>query len=89
MENLDVRVPAWFAIKRLGVTKQTFNYWRSTGKITPDDNGEYRWGDVLEVELVMRKSAKSRRGVTMRPKAGDASWGALNVNSSGMAHAGG
>lgn len=87
MENLDVRVPAWFAIKRLGVTKQTFNYWRATGKISPDDNGEYRWGDVLEVELAMRKSANSRRGIRLRPKASDDSWDALNVNSSGMAHA--
>lgn len=87
MENLDVRVPAWFAIRRLGVTKQTFNYWRASGKITPDDNGEYRWGDVLEVELAMRKSAHSRRGATIRPKTGTGSWDALNTNSSGMAHA--
>lgn len=79
MENLDVRVPPWFAIKRLNVTKQTFNYWRTSGKITPDDKGEYRWGDLLEVELRMRKSPMSRRGVTLRT-----SWDALNTNSSGF-----
>lgn len=87
MQNHDVRVPAWFAIKRIGVTKQTFNYWRESGKITPDANGEYRWGDVLQVELEMRLSPNSRRGVTVRPKAGGDSWAALNANSSGMAHA--
>jgi hypothetical protein len=83
----DVRVPAWFAIKRLGVTKQTFNYWRASGKITPDEDGEYRWGDVLRAELETRQSANSRRGVTMRPKTGAGSWQELNVNTSGMAHA--
>lgn len=88
LQNHDVRVPAWFAIKRLQVTKQTFNYWRSSGKLTADDNGEYRWGDVLEVELAMRKSANSRRGVTVRPKTGAGSWASVDVNSSGMAHAG-
>lgn len=86
MQNLDVRVPAWFAIKRLGVTKQTFNYWRETGKITPDDNGEYRWGDVLQVELDMRKSPQSRRGTKQRQPTRD--WAALDVNSNGMQHAG-
>ena len=83
----DVRVPAWFAIKRLGVTKQTFNYWRTTGKITPDGNGEYRWGDVVRVEAEMRKSPNSRRGVTLRPRTGPDSWPAIDINSSGMAHA--
>lgn len=87
MPNPDVRVPAWFAIKRLGVTKQTFNYWRASGKITPDENGEYRWGDVVQVERDMRKSPNSRRGVTIRPKTGPTSWAALNVQSRGLAHA--
>jgi len=85
VQNPDVRVPAWFAIKRLGVTKQTFNYWRETGKVVPDENGEYRWGDVLQVERDMRHSPNSRRGVKVSRPARD--WAALNANSSGMAHA--
>jgi hypothetical protein len=85
VQNPDVRVPAWFAIKRLGVTKQTFNYWRTTGRITPDDAGEYRWGDVLQVELDMRRSPNSRRGVTVNRQPRD--WASLDVNSNGMRYA--
>ncbi len=84
MQNPDVLVPAWFAIKRLGVTKQTFNNWRASGKLTPNDNGEYRWGDVLEVESATRNSPNSRRGTTRRPAA---DWPTLDVNSAGMPHA--
>jgi hypothetical protein len=79
----DTRVPGWFAIKRLGVTKQTFNYWRTSGKITPDDNGEYRWGDVIQVELDMRNSPNSRRGITLRPSTRP-NWAALDTNSTGI-----
>lgn len=83
--NSDVRVPAWFAIKRLGVTKQTFNYWRASGKIVPNEAGEYRWGDVLQVELDMRQSPNSRRGTTVKRPARD--WAALDANSNGMQYA--
>lgn len=85
MHNPDVRVPAWFAIKRLGVTKQTFNYWRASGKLTPDENGERRWGDVLEVEQATRNDPNSRRGATViRPRR---DWASLDVNSTRMAQA--
>lgn len=84
MRNPDVRVPAWFAIKRLGVTKQAFNYWRTAGKITPDRNGNYRWGDLLEVEAATRNNPNSRRGATLRRRS---DWPALNVNSGGMPQA--
>ncbi|GIM88881.1 hypothetical protein [Paractinoplanes toevensis] len=84
MQNPDVRVPPWFAIKRFGITPQTFDYWRASGKITPDEDGTYRWGDLLEVEAATRNSPNSRRGVkvTRNPN-----WPALDVNSSGMSHA--
>ncbi len=79
MQNPDVRVPPWFAIKRLGVTKQTFNYWRDQGKLVPDADGAYRWGDCLRVEAETRNSPNSRRGVTRRPATGGQSWAAVNV----------
>lgn len=84
MHNPDVRVPPWFAIKRLGVTKQTFNYWRSTGKITPNEAGKYRWGDLLEVEAAMRNSPNSRRGTKVARRT---NWPELDVNSAGMPQA--
>ncbi len=84
MQNPDVRVPAWFAIKRLGITKQTFNYWRTSGKVTADDNGEYRWGDVLAAEKATRTNPNSRRGIQLRPADGARSWPTLNINSAGM-----
>jgi hypothetical protein len=59
--DLDARLPAYLAARLVGVTKQTFNYWRATGKVTPDEAGTYRLGDVLEVERATRRSPNSRR----------------------------
>lgn len=81
MQNPDVRVPAWFAIKRFAITPQTFNYWRSSGKVTPDENGEYRWGDLLEVEQATRNSPNSRRGTKVTRRA---NWQGIDLNSTGM-----
>lgn len=61
--DLDARVPARFAADRIGVSKQLFNYWRRTGKVTPDDHGRYRLGDVLEVERQTRRHPNSRRQI--------------------------
>lgn len=66
-DRMDQLVPAWFACRRFGVTKQTFAYWVSSGKLTParhDSAGRplYRYGDVAEVERQTRRSGKSRRG---------------------------
>lgn len=60
--NLDARIPAYLAAKAVGVTKQTFNYWRTVGKVTPDEYGNYRLGDVIAVERDTRRSPNSRRG---------------------------
>lgn len=81
MQNPDVRVPPWFAIKRFGITPQTFNYWRTSGKITPDEDGNYRWGDLLEVEQSTRNNPNSRRGTKLTHRR---DWTALDLNSSGM-----
>jgi hypothetical protein len=69
--DLDVLVPAWFACRQLGVTKQTFGHWVRTGKVTPVAPGEdghprYRYGDVLEAERQTRRSPNSRRGARAR-----------------------
>lgn len=60
--NLDARLPAHLAAHVAGVTKQTFNYWRTSGKVTAGDDGLYRLGDVLAVEAATRRSPNSRRG---------------------------
>lgn len=60
--NLDAYVPAWFAAKRAGISRQLLNYWRTTGKVTPNEDGLYRLGDVLAVESKMRNDPNSRRG---------------------------
>ncbi len=65
--NLDALVPAWFACRRLRITQQTLNYWRSTGKLVPanrDGGGrpQYRYRDVLAAEQQTRESPNSRRG---------------------------
>jgi len=64
--DLDARLNATTAAQAAGVTKQTFNYWRRTGRITPDAAGTYRLGDVLEVERAMRNSLRSSRGAPRR-----------------------
>lgn len=71
--DLDVQVPAWFACRQLHITKQTFGYWVSSGKLSPaatgpDGHPRYRYGDVLEVERRTRRSGKSRRGTKLRPR---------------------
>ena len=78
--NLDARLTPQLAALAVGVSKQAFNYWRTSGKISPGDDGLYRYGDVLQVEARTRRSAKSHR---------KRNWTALNVNSAGLAHANG
>ncbi|QSB15244.1 hypothetical protein JQS43_02445 [Natronosporangium hydrolyticum] len=64
--DMDALVPAWFACRLLGIPKQTFRSWVSSGKLTPvadadDGHPLYRYGDVLEVERATRQSRKSSR----------------------------
>lgn len=64
----DDLLPAAIAAQKAGVSKQLFNYWRSSGKVKPAEvvNGHpvYRLGDVRKVERVMRRSSQSRRQPT-------------------------
>jgi len=72
--NLDARLPAHLAALAVGVKKQLFNYWRASGKIRPDENGLYRYGDVVALEAQMRRHPQSRR----RPASGAGSWAELD-----------
>lgn len=67
--GLDAQVPAWFICRQLQITKQTLNWWVTSGKLSPAGGRPgaplYRYGDACEVERQTRRSGKSRRGVTM------------------------
>lgn len=75
--GLDALVPGWFICRQLEITKQTFNYWVTSGKLAPVDNDAggrplYRYGDACEAERQTRRSGKSRRGVQHRSPVGAA-----------------
>lgn len=61
--DLDASVPAGFAARYLGVSRQLIRRWRQLGHIKPvgrDGRSPlYRWGDLIDVE--MRLAAKSGR----------------------------
>ncbi len=59
--NLDARLTPQLAALAVGVSKQTFNYWRTSGKVTPGPDGRYRYGDVLTADRATRRSGKSHR----------------------------
>jgi hypothetical protein len=79
--NLEARLTPQLAALAAGVSKQTFNYWRTAGKVTPGDDGLYRYGDVLQAESRTRRSPKSHR----KPPG---AWSALDINSAGLSAAG-
>lgn len=59
--NLDARLPAHLAALAVGVSRQLFNYWRTSGKISPDERGLYRYGDAVLLEADMRRNPRSSR----------------------------
>jgi hypothetical protein len=59
--NLDARLRPADAAKAAGVSKQLLNWWRSVGKVRPDERGTYRLGDVLAVERDTRRNPQSSR----------------------------
>ena len=66
--DFDALLPASLAAKRVGISKQTFNYWRKAGKIKPaglDHDGRplYRHLDILVAERQTRSSPHSHRNV--------------------------
>jgi hypothetical protein len=62
MSPLDARLRPAMAAKAAGVSRQLVNWWRATGKISADEQGLVRLGDVLAVERAMRRSPFSCRG---------------------------
>ena len=61
MYDLDAKLPAHLAARLVGVSRQLINYWRASGKLTPDEQKRYRLGDLLAVERDMRRSPQSHR----------------------------
>ncbi len=68
--NFDARLTPAQAALVLQVSRQLVNYWRTTGKIVPDDTGRYRYGDLLTAERDTRRSTKSSRNPWRGPAAG-------------------
>jgi hypothetical protein len=79
--NLDARLPAHLAARAVGVSRQLFNYWRSSGKIQPDARGMYRYGDAVALEAAMRRDPRSSRKPVGRPTA---DWAALDRKPGGV-----
>lgn len=59
--NLDARLRPTDAAKVAGVSKQLLNWWRTTGKLQPGQDGRYRLGDVLRVESQTAANPQSSR----------------------------
>lgn len=63
--NLDAKVPAGFAARRLGVSRQLIRRWCQLGHLHPvGQDGRsplYRWGDLVTLELAMRENPRSSR----------------------------
>lgn len=72
--NMDARLPAHLAARSVGVSRQLLNYWRTSGKIQPDDRGRYRYGDLVMLEAAMRRDPRSSRRPVRRPQTGTGSW---------------
>ena len=67
--DMDARLRASQAADQVGVSKQTFNYWRRQGKVKPvayDRAGRalYLLRKVLEVERDTRQAKQSSRTVS-------------------------
>lgn len=61
--NLDARLTRKEAAERIGVTPAAVGMWKVRGKLTTDESGRYRLGDVLEVERETRHHPNSRRQI--------------------------
>jgi hypothetical protein len=65
--DLDARLSRKQAAEQAGVSPATVGMWKARGKLTTDEHGRYRLGDVLKVELETRYHPNNRR---RRPGAG-------------------
>lgn len=66
--DYDALFPAAFLARRVGVSRQLFNYWVRSDKIAPrgrdplTGHPTYRYGDAIELEAVMRNSPRCNKG---------------------------
>lgn len=59
--NLDARLTRAEAATYLRISPATISMWKYREKITTDELGRYRLGDLLEVERATRRHPNSRR----------------------------
>ena len=65
--NLDARLTRAQAATYLAITPATITMWKQRQKITTDEHGRYRLGDLLEVERDTRRSPNSHRQLCLTP----------------------
>lgn len=65
--NLDARLTRAQAAAYLRISPATISMWRYREKITTDNQGRYRLGDLLEVERDTRRSPNSHRTLCLTP----------------------
>jgi hypothetical protein len=59
--DLDARLTRKQAAQLIGLPGATIGMWKTRGLLDTDEDGLYRWGDVLAVERETRRSPNSRR----------------------------
>lgn len=64
MKRLDERVPISLAAQRLKVQASLIRKWASRYGLAADYEGNYRFGDLVEVEWRTRHAKGSRRKLT-------------------------
>jgi hypothetical protein len=58
--DLDTRLTRKEAADRIGLRPATIGMWKVRGKLSTDERGLYRLGDVIAVELETRYSPNNR-----------------------------
>lgn len=64
MKRLDERVPLALAAERLRVKQALIRKWVSRYHVAADWDGNYRFGDLVEVEWQTRQGRGARRKLT-------------------------
>lgn len=61
--DFDARLTRAQAAAYLRISPATISMWKYREKITTDEQGRYRLGDLLEVERATRRHPNSRRAL--------------------------
>lgn len=59
--DLDTRLTRKQAAYHIGLPGPTVGMWKTRGLLDTDEDGLYRWGDVLEAERQTRRAPQSHR----------------------------